>query len=298
MSIKGSITALATPMKEDASIDYESLKNLINFQIDNGIDGIVAVGTTGESATIDFEDHIKLIEFFVKESDNRVPIIAGTGANSTEEAIILTKAAKTIGADAALLVSPYYNKPPQEGLLQHHLKIAEEVQIPQILYNVPSRTASFIESSTVSKLAKHENIIGIKDATGEMKNLEDLKSLCNKEIDAEEFFLFSGDDFTFLEFLQLGGHGTISVTSNVVPSTISKICDLAKTNLLEAQTLEGSLSELNELLFSESNPIPVKWALYKMGLIDKGIRLPLVELNEKYKKPLETCLNSLGLIDE
>ena len=297
MSIKGSITALATPMKEDASIDYESLKNLINFQIDNGIDGIVAVGTTGESATIDFEDHIKLIEFFVKESDNRVPIIAGTGANSTEEAIILTKAAKTIGADAALLVSPYYNKPPQEGLLQHHLKIAEEVQIPQILYNVPSRTASFIESSTVSKLAKHENIIGIKDATGEMKNLEDLKSLCNKEIDAEEFFILRRR-FYFLEFLQLGGHGTISVTSNVVPSTISKICDLAKTNLLEAQTLESSLSELNELLFSESNPIPVKWALYKMGLIDKGIRLPLVELNEKYKKPLETCLNSLGLIDE
>ncbi len=161
MLIKGSITALVTPMKEDASIDYESLKNLINFQIDNGIDGIVAVGTTGESATIDFEDHIKLIEFFVKESDNRVPIIAGTGANSTEEAIVLTKAAKTIGADAALLVSPYYNKPPQEGLLQHHLKIAEEVQSPQILYNVPSRTASFIESSTVSKLAKHENIIGI-----------------------------------------------------------------------------------------------------------------------------------------
>ena len=298
MSIKGSITALATPMKEDASIDYESLKNLINFQIDNGIDGIVAVGTTGESATIDFEDHIKLIEFFVKESDNRVPIIAGTGANSTEEAITLTKAAKTIGADAALLVSPYYNKPPQEGLLQHHLKIADEVQIPQILYNVPSRTASFIESSTVSKLAKHENIIGIKDATGEMKNLEDLKSHCNKEIDAEEFFLFSGDDFTFLEFLQLGGHGTISVTSNVVPKIVSNICHLAKTNISEALDLEKNLKELNELLFLESNPIPVKWALYKMGLMNKGIRLPLVELNDKFKKPLEKCLNSLGLINE
>ena len=298
MLIKGSITALVTPMKEDASIDYESLKNLINFQIDNGIDGIVAVGTTGESATIDFEDHIKLIEFFVKESDNRVPIIAGTGANSTEEAITLTKAAKTIGADAALLVSPYYNKPPQEGLLQHHLKIADEVQIPQILYNVPSRTASFIESSTVSKLAKHENIIGIKDATGEMKNLEDLKSHCNKEIDAEEFFLFSGDDFTFLEFLQLGGHGTISVTSNVVPKIVSNICHLAKTNISEALDLEKNLKELNELLFLESNPIPVKWALYKMGLMNKGIRLPLVELNDKFKKPLEKCLNSLGLINE
>tara|TARA_B100000900_G_scaffold94006_1_gene77234 strand:+ start:2210 stop:3106 length:897 start_codon:yes stop_codon:yes gene_type:complete len=298
MSIRGSLTALVTPMNEDSSIDYESLKDLINFQIDSGIDGIVAVGTTGESATIDFEDHIKLIEFFVKESDSRVPIIAGTGANSTEEAITLTKAAQNVGADAALLVSPYYNKPPQDGILKHYLKIADEVQIPQILYNVPSRTASFIDPSTVSKLAKHENIIGIKDATGEMKNLEDLKNLCKSEIDSGEFFLYSGDDFTFLEFLNLGGHGTISVTSNIVPAIVSKICKLAEINFSEAQALEESLKELNELLFSESNPIPVKWALYKMGLINRGIRLPLIEINDKFKKPLETCLNALGLLDE
>jgi len=298
MSIRGSLTALVTPMNEDSSIDYESLKDLINFQIDSGIDGIVAVGTTGESATIDFEDHIKLIEFFVKESDSRVPIIAGTGANSTEEAITLTKAAQNVGADAALLVSPYYNKPPQDGILKHYLKIADEVQIPQILYNVPSRTASFIDPSTVSKLAKHENIIGIKDATGEMKNLEDLKNLCKSEIDSGEFLLYSGDDFTFLEFLNLGGHGTISVTSNIVPAIVSKICKLAEINFSEAQALEESLKELNELLFSESNPIPVKWALYKMGLINRGIRLPLIEINDKFKKPLETCLNALGLLDE
>ena len=296
MFIKGAITALVTPMKKDSSIDYESLKNLINHQISNGINGIVAVGTTGESATIDFEDHIKLIEFFVKVTDNRVPIIAGTGANSTEEALTLTKAAESIGADAALLVSPYYNKPPQEGIIQHHLKMAAEANKPQLLYNGPSRTASFIEPPTVSRLAKHENIIGIKDATGDMKNLDDLKRLCSKEVNSNNFYFYSGDDFTSLEFLKLGGHGTISVSSNVAPKIVSEICECFKNDFKKAELLDSKLKDLNENLFSESNPIPVKWALHKIGLIDKGIRLPLVELSEEFKEPLEKCLIELDLI--
>ena len=296
MSIKGSITALVTPMHENGDLDYNSLEKLINFQIDSGISGLVAVGTTGESATIDFSDHIKLIKFFVKSADGRVNIIAGTGGNSTEEALLLTKAAKDSGADAALLVSPYYNKPPQEGIYRHHMKIADEVNLPQILYNVPSRTASFIEPETVLKLSLHENIIGIKDATGDMQNHKKVLDLCKKEIDRDKFFLYSGDDFTSLEFLKLGGHGTISVTSNVVPNLVANICNLINSNYQEAKRLDDSLKNLNKNLFCESNPIPVKWALYQMGMIKTGIRLPLVELNQTYRDSLKEYLNELNLI--
>ena len=296
MSMKGSITALVTPMHENGDLDYNSLEKLINFQIDSGISGLVAVGTTGESATIDFSDHIKLIKFFVESADGRVNIIAGTGANSTEEALLLTKAAKDSGADAALLVSPYYNKPPQEGIYRHHMKIADEVNLPQILYNVPSRTASFIEPETVLKLSSHENIIGIKDATGDMQNHKKVLDLCKKEIDSENFLLYSGDDFSFLEFLKLGGHGTISVTSNVVPNLVANICNLINSNFQEAKKLDDSLQNLNKNLFCESNPIPVKWALYQMGMIKKGIRLPLVELNQSFRISLKESLNELNLI--
>ena len=296
MFLKGAITALVTPMKKNGDIDYYSLENLINFQIESGISGIVAVGTTGESATIDFKDHMKLIEFFVKVSNKRVPIIAGTGANSTEEALTLTKSAESSGADAALLVSPYYNKPPQEGIFEHHMKIADEVNLPQILYNVPSRTASFIESETVSRLSKHQNIIGIKDATGEMENLETLKILCEEEINKNNFSLFSGDDFSSLEFMANGGNGTISVSSNVVPKIVSDICKLVLNDYKSAKSLDDSLADLNKYLFIESNPIPVKWALFKMGLIKDGIRLPLVQLNDKFKTPLQNCLAQLNLI--
>ena len=296
MSIKGSITALVTPMHENGDLDYDSLEKLINFQIDSGISGLVAVGTTGESATIDFSDHIKLIKFFVKSADGRVNIIAGTGANSTEEALLLTKAAKDSGADAALLVSPYYNKPPQEGIYRHHMKIADEVNLPQILYNVPSRTASFIEPETVLKLSLHENIIGIKDATGDMQNHKKVLDLCKKEIDRDKFFLYSGDDFTSLEFLKLGGHGTISVTSNVVPNLVANICNLINSNYQEAKRLDDSLKNLNKNLFCESNPIPVKWALHQMGMIKTGIRLPLVELNQSFRVSLKESLNELNLI--
>ena len=296
MSIKGSITALVTPMHENGDLDYDSLEKLINFQIDSGISGLVAVGTTGESATIDFSDHIKLIKFFVESADGRVNIIAGTGGNSTEEALLLTKAAKDSGADAALLVSPYYNKPPQEGIYRHHMKIADEVNLPQILYNVPSRTASFIEPETVLKLSLHENIIGIKDATGDMQNHKKVLDLCKKEIDRDKFFLYSGDDFTSLEFLKLGGHGTISVTSNVVPNLVANICNLINSNYQEAKRLDDSLKNLNKNLFCESNPIPVKWALHQMGMIKTGIRLPLVELNQSFRVSLKESLNELNLI--
>ena len=296
MFIKGSITALVTPMNEKGDLDYESLEKLINYQINSGISGLVAVGTTGESATIDFKDHIKLIEFFVKVNKGRVHIIAGTGANSTEEALHLTKEAKSAGADAALLVSPYYNKPPQEGIYYHHMKIADEVDIPQILYNVPSRTASFIEPETVLRLSSHKNIIGIKDATGDMKNHSEVLKLCKEEIENNNFLLYSGDDFSSLEFLKNGGHGTISVTSNIVPDIVSEICKLVDTNYSKAKELDDSLKVLNKNLFCESNPIPVKWALYKMGLIKRGIRLPLVELNDSFKEPLENSLKKLNLI--
>ena len=296
MFIKGSITALVTPMNEKGDLDYDSLEKLINYQINSGISGLVAVGTTGESATIDFKDHIKLIEFFVKVNKGRVHIIAGTGANSTEEALHLTKRAKSAGADAALLVSPYYNKPPQEGIYYHHMKIADEVDIPQILYNVPSRTASFIEPETVLRLSSHKNIIGIKDATGDMKNHSEVLKLCKEEIENNNFLLYSGDDFSSLEFLKNGGHGTISVTSNVVPDIVSEICKVVDTNYSKAKELDDSLKVLNKNLFCESNPIPVKWALYKMGLIKRGIRLPLVELNDSFKEPLENSLKKLNLI--
>ena len=296
MFIKGSITALVTPMNEKGDLDYDSLEKLINYQINSGISGLVAVGTTGESATIDFKDHIKLIEFFVKVNKGRVHIIAGTGANSTEEALHLTKEAKSAGADAALLVSPYYNKPPQEGIYYHHMKIADEVDIPQILYNVPSRTASFIEPETVLRLSSHKNIIGIKDATGDMKNHSEVLKLCKEEIENNNFLLYSGDDFSSLEFLKNGGHGTISVTSNIVPDIVSEICKLVDTNYSKAKELDDSLEVLNKNLFCESNPIPVKWALYKMGLIKRGIRLPLIELNDSFKEPLENSLKKLNLI--
>ena len=296
MSIEGSITALVTPMNEKGDLDYTSLEKLINFQIDAGISGLVAVGTTGESATIDFEDHIKLIEFFIKISNGRVHIIAGTGANSTDEALHLTKEAKNLGADAALLVSPYYNKPPQEGIYRHHAKIADEVDIPQILYNVPSRTASFIEPETVKRLSSHQNIIGIKDATGDMKNLSEVLKLCEEEIQNKNFFLYSGDDFSFLEFLKGGGHGTISVTSNVVPEIISEICQLVKNDFSMAKKLDDQIKNLNQNLFCESNPIPVKWALHQMGLIKNGIRLPLVELNDLFKESVKNSLIELDLI--
>jgi 4-hydroxy-tetrahydrodipicolinate synthase len=296
MKITGAITAITSPMMEDGSVDFLALNNLIDFQIDNGISAIVAIGTTGESATINFSEHIELIKYFVDYVDERIPLIAGTGANSTQEALELTKAAKEVGANAALLVSPYYNKPSQEGLFQHYSKIADEVDIPQILYNVPSRTASFMESKTVARLSSHPNIIGHKDATGDLEVLEELKKLCNKQISENKFCLYSGDDATSYNFIKRGGHGTISVSSNLIPKLISKMAQCAMNDDEEGSVINEKISEINRILFLESNPIPVKYALYLMGFIKLGIRLPLTILDEKFHEELKNELKQLELI--
>ena len=281
MKLTGAMTAIATPMFEDGTVDYISLNNLIDFQIENSISAIVAVGTTGESATIDFEEHVSLIEYFVKYVNGRIKVIAGTGANSTIEALELTKSAKDAGADAALLVSPYYNKPTQEGLYLHHKKIADEIQIPQILYNVPSRTACFIEAETIRRLSLHENIIGIKDATGEMNNLEEIKKLCRDEIKDDKFFLYSGDDATSYEFLMRGGHGTISVSSNIVPKLISEMTRLALEKNEEGKKIEihgnQKLFE-GQILIMKINPDSVADIQQEFGLdIDSENDLTSIE---------------------
>tara|TARA_B100000212_G_scaffold34371_1_gene22325 strand:- start:8646 stop:9536 length:891 start_codon:yes stop_codon:yes gene_type:complete len=296
MKISGAITALATPMKSDGTIDFSSLKNLIEYQISEGINALVSVGTTGESATVDVEEHLEIIKFFIEVSNGRIPIIAGTGANSTQEAITLTHEAKKLGADAALLVSPYYNKPTQEGLFLHFSEIAEKVDLPQIIYNVPSRTASNVDVSTVGRLCSHKNIIGIKDATGDMGVLENLQKECKLEIDTGNFSLYSGDDETSFDFILKGGHGTISVTSNILPKLVVNMYEAAKSNSEEGKDIKESLRKINKLLFLESNPIPVKYALHLMGLIDKGIRLPLTWLDERFHSEIQNELKVLKLI--
>ena len=296
MKISGAITALATPMKSDGTIDFSSLKNLIEYQISEGINALVSVGTTGESATVDVEEHLEIIKFFIEVSNGRIPIIAGTGANSTQEAITLTDEAKKLGADAALLVSPYYNKPTQEGLFLHFSEIAEKVDLPQIIYNVPSRTASNVDVSTVGRLCSHKNIIGIKDATGDMGVLENLQKECKLEIDTGNFSLYSGDDETSFDFILKGGHGTISVTSNILPKLVVNMYEAAKSNSEEGKDIKESLRKINKLLFLESNPIPVKYALHLMGLIDKGIRLPLTWLDERFHSEIQNELKVLKLI--
>ncbi len=275
---KGSAVAIVSPMNPDGSLDFDSLKNLIDFHFINKTDAIVIVGTSGESPTLSFEEHIQLIKFTVDYVNKKIPVIAGTGANSTLEAVYLTKEAKRVGADAALIVVPYYNKPPQEGLYQHFKMINDSVDIPQILYNVPSRTAVDLSDETVIRLSRLKNIVGIKDATGDINRL---KNIINKV--EKDFYLFSGDDLTSYEFLKFGGHGVISVTANIEPLKIHQICMLISDKKFEeAKKIEIGIQHFHKNLFVEANPIPVKWVLNKKGLIKNGIRLPLVELNEKY----------------
>jgi len=297
-SYKGAIVALVTPMKPNGDISWESLSSLINWQIESGIAGIGVVGTTGESSTIDVVEHIQLIEKAVEYANKRVPIIAGTGANSTKEAIYLTNAAKEAGADATLLVTPYYNKPTQEGLYSHYSSIADQVDIDQILYNVPARTACDLLPETVSKLSLHHNIIGLKEALPEIKRLNSLIN-CLAESNSPDFLLFSGDDASSANFILSGGHGTISVTANIVPHLVAAMANSAidKTDEQEALKIHGILSSLNSALFLESNPIPVKWALNRMGKIESGIRLPLTKLNDKFTNILELALSDLKLIN-
>ncbi len=283
---RGSIAALVTPMNDDGSVDFKSFLNLLEFHIDNSSDGVVLAGTTGEAPTIDFDEHIKLIEEGVKFIKGRIPVIAGTGANSTKEAIYLTAKAKELGADACLLVTPYYNRPNQNGLYQHYKAINDAVSIPQILYNVPCRTGCDLQNETIIELSHLKNIIGVKDATGDLSRIKSL--LGNVD---DQFLLISGDDKTFFEFIDIGGHGVISVTANIVPNKIHQICKLIHDKKIdEAKKMNHDINELHRLMFIEPNPIPVKWALAYMGKIKPFIRLPLVELEQKYHQQLIDCL--------
>ena len=296
-NLKGSITALVTPMESDGEINWEGLKDLIEWHISSNTSGLVVVGTTGESATLDVSEHVQLIERAVDISNGRIKVIAGTGANSTKEAIYLTSSAKSAGADAALLVTPYYNKPTQEGLYLHYQLIADEVDFPQILYNVPSRTGCDLLNDTVMRLVDHQNIVGLKDATGDLGRLEDFLTNLDSE-QKDNFALYSGDDPTATEFMINGGTGTISVTSNIVPKIISNICDYALSGEAKAaRDLDTKLVRLNQILFIESNPIPVKWMLNRIGRITDGIRLPLSHLDSKFHDKAEEVLSDLNLLN-
>jgi 4-hydroxy-tetrahydrodipicolinate synthase len=284
--IQGSIVALVTPMEEDGALDVANLKRLVEFHIEHGTDAIVAVGTTGESATLDEQEHCRVVRIVVEQAAGRVPVIAGTGANSTTEAISLTRHAKDAGADACLLVTPYYNKPTQEGLYLHHKVIAEAVDIPQILYNVPGRTACDMLPATAARLSHIPNIIGIKEATGDLDRLTEIMRLAKPG-----FLLYSGDDATACEFCLRGGRGVISVTANVAPTLMHQMCAAAIAGDRETATaLDAKLAGLHRNLFVESNPIPVKWAVCEMGLIKKGIRLPLTWLSQSCQDAVRSAM--------
>ena len=292
--LQGSLVALVTPLLKNGDVDYESLSSLLDWHIANETDGIVSVGTTGESATLNVKEHIEVIDYSVKYVQNRIPVIAGTGANSTDEAIELSLEAKLKGADYVLLVTPYYNKPNQKGLLAHYEKIANNVDIKQILYNVPSRTACDLKPETVSILSEHKNIVGLKEAVDDIERIKELVKISNNSSD---FAILSGDDPTFMNALIEGAHGVISVAANVIPKSISQICKLiSEDNIAEAKKLNEFNNNIYRLLFVESNPIPVKWMLTKMGMIENSIRLPLIELDETYHDEILSELNKLKLI--
>lgn len=289
--IKGSLVALVTPMHEDGSLDWDRYRALIEFHIANQTDGLVVVGTTGESPTVDFDEHCKLIEVAVQTAKGRLPVIAGTGANSTREAVELTASAKKAGADACLLVAPYYNKPGQEGLYLHFKAVAEAVDIPQIIYNVPGRTVADIANDTALRLAQVPNIVGIKDATGNLQRGTDLILRAPKD-----FAIYSGDDASALALLLLGGHGVISVTANVAPKLMHEMCVAAFNGQLEAaRAANAKLFGLHEKLFVEANPIPVKWCVQRMGLIEAGIRLPLTPLVPAFHAALNQAMQQAGV---
>ncbi len=290
--ISGSIVALVTPMAEDGAVDLNSLRELVEWHIEQGTRGIVAVGTSGESPTLDVDEHLEVIRVTVEAAAGRIPVIGGTGANSTSEAIELTEGAARVGADACLLVTPYYNKPTQEGLYRHHRAVAEAVSIPQLLYNVPGRTACDMSVETTLRLAQIPNIIGIKDATGDTTRARELI-----EGAPEDFVILSGDDLTALDLMLLGGHGDVSVTANVAPAQMAALCDAALAGRVdEARTINEKLLGLHRDLFLEANPIPVKWALAEMGRIPPGIRLPLTPLSEQFHEPVRLALRQAGLL--
>ena len=289
--IKGSLVAIATPMFADGNIDYPRLKSLVDFHVAAGTNGIVAVGTTGESPTVDVDEHVEIIRAVIEHAAGRVPVVAGTGANSTREAIELSRHAKAIGAQYSLSVVPYYNKPTQAGLYQHFKAIAEAVELPQILYNVPGRTVADMANDTALRLAQIPGIIGIKDATGNMERAADLVRRA-----PNNFALYSGDDGTALAFMLLGGHGVISVTANVAPGLMADMCRAAlQGDHAAARAANDRLQALHRELFVEGNPIPVKWVLEQMGKIGPGIRLPLTPLSSNYHNRLREAMRAAGI---
>lgn len=291
--IAGSLVALVTPMEPDGRLAWEALDALVDWHVAEGTDGLVAVGTTGESATLDVEEHLAVIERVVRRAAGRVPVIAGTGSNATREAIELTAGAKAVGADAALLVTPYYNKPPQEGLYRHYVAVAEAVDLPQILYNVPGRTGCDLLPATVKRLAEHPRIVGLKEAKGDLARVRELLALGLPN----GFALYSGDDATARESMLLGFHGDISVTANVAPGAMQRLCKAALAGEAEAaRALDEPLTALHRDLFCEPNPIPVKWALHRTGRIPPGLRLPLVPLAERHHATVEAALAAAGLL--
>jgi len=290
--IAGSMVALVTPMDAQGRLDWDSLSKLVDFHLQNGTNTIVAVGTTGESATLDVHEHIEVIRRVVDQVAGRIPVIAGTGANSTREAIELATNAKSAGADACLLVTPYYNKPTQEGLYQHFRTIAEAVDIAQILYNVPGRTACDMQAETVIRLSSVPNIIAIKEATGDLERAKAILAGVSSD-----FLVYSGDDATAVELMLLGGKGNISVTANVAPRDMSELCAAALRGDAEtARAIHQKLMPLNKTLFIESNPSPVKWALHEMGLMPDGIRLPLTWLSAACHEPLRQAMRQSGVL--
>jgi 4-hydroxy-tetrahydrodipicolinate synthase len=289
--ITGSIVALVTPMHADGSVDWAALERLLDMHIEAGTGAIGAVGTTGESATLSVPEHCEVIKHCVKHVAGRLPVLAGTGANATWEAIELTRAAADAGADACLLVTPYYNKPTQRGLYQHFKSVAEAVDVPQVLYNVPGRTAVDMDNETVDQLAGLANVVGIKDATGDTARGRDLIERCGDRI-----AIYSGDDPTAMELMLAGGQGNISVTANVAAADMAELCRLAMAGDREgASAINDRLTPLNRALFLEANPIPVKWALARQGLIGEGLRLPLTPLDEKFQGEVVAALEAAGV---
>ena len=289
--ITGSIVALVTPMNVDGSVDWAALDRLLEWHIESGTGAIGAVGTTGESATLSTPEHCEVISYCVRTAAGRIPIVAGTGSNSTREALELTTAAAEAGADACLLVTPYYNKPSQRGMYEHYLTIAEAVDVPQILYNVPGRTAVDLANDTALRLAEHDNIVGIKDATGDLERGAALVAAA-----PADFAVYSGDDPTAMGLILAGGKGNISVTANVAPAAMAELCALSAAGDQDAaDAINQRLAALNAALFLEANPIPVKWALQRMGVIGEGIRLPLTVLEPTYHAQVESALRAAGI---
>ena len=287
----GSLVAIVTPMMPDGTVDFAALARLIDFHVEQGTDGLVVAGTTGESATLTKSEHAAVIEAAVQHVAGRIPVIAGTGSNSTAQTIELSQEVDKFGVDAFLVVTPYYNKPTQQGLVRHFTAVADSVSKPLMLYNVPGRTAVDLVPETVGELAGHANIFGIKEATGEVDRVTRLRELCG-----DDFALYSGDDATAREFMLAGGQGVVSVTTNVAPESMAAMCRAALAgDAAEAQRIDATLAGLHDKLFVEANPIPVKWALNAMGMIDGGIRLPLLPLSEEHQPTVRAALDQAGI---